>query len=79
MKLKPALLGAGDRIGLYNHRGGHGFPRDARRLAYRWLDHWLGLTPVRDEIGETAETGWPARVLIQTEPGTTCPLKEPGR
>jgi dienelactone hydrolase len=46
------LLGAGDRVGLYNHRGRHSFPRDARRLAYRWLDHWLGFTPARGEAGE---------------------------
>jgi hypothetical protein len=35
------LLGARDRIGLYNHKGGHSFPEPARRLAYQWLDHWL--------------------------------------
>jgi dienelactone hydrolase len=45
------LLGAGDRVGLVNHHGKHSFPRDARRLAYRWLDHWLAFTPVRDEVG----------------------------
>src|SRR5207245_177136 len=39
------LLGAGDRVGLINHRGKHTFPREARRLAYRWLDHWLRFTP----------------------------------
>jgi hypothetical protein len=43
------LLGAGDRIGLSNHKGKHSFPRKARRLAYRWLDHWLDFKPVRDE------------------------------
>jgi hypothetical protein len=37
-----ALLGVGDRIGLYNHKGGHSFPQPARQLAYKWLDHWLG-------------------------------------
>lgn len=36
-----ALLEARDRIGLYNHKAGHAFPEQARRLAYRWLDHWL--------------------------------------
>ena len=46
------LLGAGDRVGLYNHRGRHTFPRDARHLAYRWMDHGLGFTPARDEAGE---------------------------
>jgi dienelactone hydrolase len=45
------LLGAADRIGLYNHKAKHTFPPEARRLAYRWLDHWLGFTPVRDEAG----------------------------
>jgi dienelactone hydrolase len=42
------LLGAGDRIGLYNHKGKHTFPSEARRLAYRWLDHWLKFTPRQD-------------------------------
>ena len=36
-----ALLGARDRIGLYNHKAGHSFPLKARRVAYEWLDHWL--------------------------------------
>ncbi|HXG08626.1 MAG TPA: dienelactone hydrolase family protein [Gemmataceae bacterium] len=45
------LLGAGDRIGLYNHKGKHTFPREARRIAYRWLDHWLRFTPVTDDVG----------------------------
>jgi hypothetical protein len=45
------LLGAGDRIGLYNHRAKHSFPPPARRLAYRWLDHWLKHTATRDEVG----------------------------
>jgi dienelactone hydrolase len=36
-----ALLGGGDRIGLYNHRAGHSFPGPARQVAYQWLDHWL--------------------------------------
>ncbi len=46
------LLGAGERVGLHNHRGRHTFPVEARRLAYRWLDHWLRFTPARDEVGE---------------------------
>jgi hypothetical protein len=45
------LLGAGDRVGLINHHGKHTFPREARGHAYRWLDHWLEFTPVRDEVG----------------------------
>jgi dienelactone hydrolase len=45
------LLGAGDRVGLYNHCGKHSFPRDGRRIAYRWLDFWLHFTPSRDEVG----------------------------
>jgi hypothetical protein len=45
------LVGAGERIGLMNHHGKHTFPREARRVAYRWLDHWLRFTPVRDEVG----------------------------
>ena len=45
------LLGAGDRVGLHNHKAKHTFPREARRLAYRWLDHWLKFTPTRDEVG----------------------------
>jgi dienelactone hydrolase len=45
------LLGAGDRVGLYEHHGQHSFPREGRRIAYRWLDFWLQFTPTRDEIG----------------------------
>jgi dienelactone hydrolase len=41
-----ALLGAKDRIGLYNHKAGHTFPQQARQLAYQWLDHWLKFRPV---------------------------------
>jgi hypothetical protein len=33
------------------HKAKHNFPTEARRLAYRWLDHWLRFTPVRDEVG----------------------------
>ncbi|HEY7328323.1 MAG TPA: dienelactone hydrolase family protein [Gemmataceae bacterium] len=40
-----ALLGAKDRIGLYNHKAGHAFPAEARNLAYQWLDHWLDFRP----------------------------------
>lgn len=46
------LLGGGDRVGLHNHKGKHSFPKEARRLAYRWLDHWLEFTPTKDEVGE---------------------------
>jgi dienelactone hydrolase len=45
------LLGAGDRIGLHDHKAGHTFPTEARRVAYRWLDHWLAHAPTRDEVG----------------------------
>jgi dienelactone hydrolase len=45
------LLGAADRVGLHNHKGKHTFPREARRLAYRWLDHWLEFRPTGDEVG----------------------------
>jgi hypothetical protein len=38
------LLGAKDRIGLYNHKAGHSFPDKARQVAYEWLDYWLELT-----------------------------------
>jgi len=46
------LLGAGERLGLHNHKGKHQYPKEARRLAYRWLDHWLEFKPARDEVGE---------------------------
>jgi dienelactone hydrolase len=39
------LLGAADRIGLYDHQGGHSFPEKARQLAYEWLDYWLKREP----------------------------------
>jgi dienelactone hydrolase len=39
------LLGARQRLGLYNHKAGHSFPPQARELAYRWLDHWLEVAP----------------------------------
>ncbi len=45
------LHGARDRIGLVNHRGKHSFPREGRRIAYRWLDHWLGHMPMQEEAG----------------------------
>ncbi len=44
-------LGVADRVGLLDHRAGHTFPTEARRVAYRWLDHWLAHTPSRDEVG----------------------------
>jgi hypothetical protein len=43
------LLGAGDRVGLFNHHGKHSFPKEGRRIAYQWLDHWLRFTPAGDE------------------------------
>jgi hypothetical protein len=43
------LLGAGDRLGLYNHKAKHSFPPEARRLAYRWIDDWLGFKPRKEE------------------------------
>ena len=46
------LLGAGDRVGLVNHKQKHTFPKEARRTAYRWLDHWLSFKPVTDEVGD---------------------------
>lgn len=46
------LYGAGDRVGLVNHQQKHTFPRESRRLAYRWLDHWLEFKSLRDEAGE---------------------------
>jgi dienelactone hydrolase len=42
------LLEAGERIGLFNHKGKHTFPKEARKLAYRWLDEWLEFKPARD-------------------------------
>ncbi len=38
-----ALYGAGERFGLYLHGRGHTFPPEARKLAYTFLDRWLGL------------------------------------
>lgn len=35
------LLGAGDRVGLFNHGQGHAFPPVAQERAYAWLAHWL--------------------------------------
>ena len=45
------LYGARDRVGLFDHTGKHTFPVEGRRVAYRWLDHWLGHAPTRDEVG----------------------------
>lgn len=39
------LLGAGDRIGFYDHKAKHSFPPEAQRIAYRWLDDWLRVRP----------------------------------
>jgi dienelactone hydrolase len=44
------LLQAGDRVGLFNHKAKHSFPRPARQVAYEWLDYWLRFTPVEREI-----------------------------
>jgi dienelactone hydrolase len=46
------LLGAGDAVGLHNHKARHTFPKEARRVAYRWLDHWLDFKPTSDEAGD---------------------------
>lgn len=35
------LYGARERVGLFDHKGKHSFPPEARLLAYRWLDYWL--------------------------------------
>jgi dienelactone hydrolase len=43
-----ALLGAKERIGLINHHAGHAFPETSRRLAFRWLDHWLSYESPND-------------------------------
>ena len=42
-QLEPvyALAGAGDKLGSYFFRGGHGFPPEAAERAYGWLDRWL--------------------------------------
>lgn len=41
------LLGAGNRVGFYNHGRGHVLPPPARDLAYRWLDDWLDFSPMK--------------------------------
>ncbi len=46
------VLGAADRVGMINHHAKHTFPREARRQAYRWLDHWLAFRPTSEEVGE---------------------------
>jgi dienelactone hydrolase len=43
------LLEASDRIGLFNHKGKHSFPSQARKLAYAWLDSWLGFKPEKED------------------------------
>ncbi len=45
------LYSADDKIGLINHLGKHSFPYEARKTAYRWLDHWLEHKPTSDEAG----------------------------
>jgi hypothetical protein len=51
-----ALLGAKDRIGLYDHKTGHTFPDEARQLAFRWLDHWLRFRPVTRPVIKKLDT-----------------------
>lgn len=46
------LYQAGDRIGLLNHKGRHSVPLSARKLAYRWIDHWMKFSPTKDEVGD---------------------------
>jgi dienelactone hydrolase len=46
------LLADDDRVGLLNHKAKHTFPKEARQVAYRWLDHWLAFKPVKDEVGD---------------------------
>ncbi|MFL5244533.1 MAG: alpha/beta hydrolase family protein [Gemmataceae bacterium] len=41
------LLNAGDHVGLFNHKGKHTFPKEARQIAYRWLDAWLEFAPAK--------------------------------
>ncbi len=36
-----AMLGSESRLASYFFRGGHGFPPEAERLAFDWLDRWL--------------------------------------
>ncbi len=43
------LLDASEHIGLFNHKGKHTFPPDARKVAYRWLDEWLAFAPAKTE------------------------------
>jgi dienelactone hydrolase len=43
------LLDAGERIGLYNHKGKHSFPKEGRDLAYRWVDEWLDFKPSKGD------------------------------
>ena len=35
------MLGAGEKIGGYFFRGGHGFPEESASRSYGWLDRWL--------------------------------------
>jgi hypothetical protein len=39
------LLGAGERVGLINHKGKHSFPAESRKTAYGWIADGLGFTP----------------------------------
>jgi dienelactone hydrolase len=61
-----ALLGASDRIGLYNHKAGHAFPKQARQLAYQWIDDWLGFRHLtRPEI---KKLGTLDLLMVETTP-----------
>jgi dienelactone hydrolase len=60
------LLGAKDRIGLCNHKAGHTFPDEARRLAYRWLDHWLKFRPVARPVMK--KVGTIDSLIVETTP-----------
>ncbi len=60
------LLGAKDRIGLYNHKAGHTFPEPARRLAYQWLDHWLEFRPLARPV--IKKLGTIDLLMVETTP-----------
>ena len=45
------LLGAGEKIGLHNHKAKHNYPKkEARRLSYQWLDQGLKFTPTKEDV-----------------------------
>jgi hypothetical protein len=41
------LFGVRNRLGLFDHHAGHAFPKEARRIAYEWLDDWLQHSPTQ--------------------------------